>query len=322
MSNHIAIIVEWDNARLSEVDRAREMLRRLASQTAEAARTSNARFDLLLVVNPDDIAREIPETVLNECVSAETWPGSISLIEAPGMSYYDQKNVGVQKTDADIVILIDSDVVPDEGWLAQLLAAISRAEVSVVSGETYLATDTYYDRLLAAFWLFDVKRPPRPVYEVKNFYANNVAFRGDVIRRFPFPSADTYRGQCTLLAKTLLASGVKLYRAGSAMVSHPPPSGLAHFISRAVCHGHDIALSNRTKSIGWLKASPLGAALRFVLEVASSSRRIAQRFSASVGSIPAALVAFLLALVYAAIKFVGEVMTFVSPRFVRRRFSI
>ena len=37
MSNHIAIIVEWDNARLSEVDRAREMLRRLASQTAEAS---------------------------------------------------------------------------------------------------------------------------------------------------------------------------------------------------------------------------------------------------------------------------------------------
>ena len=146
--------------------------------------------------------------------------------------------------------------------------------------------------------------------------------RGDVIRRFPFPSADTYRGQCTLLTKILLASGVKLYRAGSAMVSHPPPSDIAHFITRAVFHGHDIALSNRTKSIGWLKASPLGAALRFALDVTSSSGRIAQRFNASVGSIPAALVAFLLALAYAAIKFVGEVMTFVSPRFVRSRFSI
>ena len=115
---------------------------------------------------------------------------------------------------------------------------------------------------------------------------------------------------------------MKLYRAGSAMVSHPPPSGLAHFVSRAVCHGHDIALSNRAKSIGWLKASPAGAALRFVLEVTSSPGRIAQRFGASVRNIPAAIIAFLLALAYASIKFVGEVMTFVSPRFVRRRFSI
>ena len=322
MSNRIAIIVEWDNARLSEVGRAREMLRRLASQTAEAAQEiSDAHTDLLLVVNPDDIARKVPETVLNECVSAETWPGHISLIEAPGMSYYEQKNVGVQKTDADIVVLIDSDVVPDDSSLSVWLP-ISRPEVSVVSGETYLATDTFYDRLLRGVRLFDVKQLPRPVYEVKNFYANNVAFRGDVICRFPFPSANTYRGQCTLLAKTLIASGMKLYRAGSAMVSHPPPSDISHFVSRAICHGHDIALSNRNKNMGWLKASPLGAAMRFIREVVSSPKKIAQRRSASVRSIPAALLAYQVALTYAAIKFVGEVMTLISPRFVRSRFSI
>ena len=322
MNNRVALIVEWDNARLSEVDRAREMLRRLAAQTGEAARTSNKRFDLLVVVNPEEIAREIPATVLAECVSSDSWPGSISLIEASGKSYYEQKNVGVQHTDAEVIILVDSDVIPDDGWLAQLLAAINKPEVSVVSGETYLATDSYYDRLLAAFWLFNVKRPAGPVYEVKNFYANNVAFRGDVIRRFPFPSADTYRGQCTQLAKTLLGAGFKLYRAGSAMVSHPPPSGVSHFVSRAICHGHDIALSNRNKPIGWLKASPLGAALRFLRDVASTPSRIARRRTASALSMPAAGVAFLLALAYATIKFAGEVMTFVSPKFVRSRFSI
>jgi hypothetical protein len=321
MQNRIAVIVEWDNARLSEVDRAREMLRRLQAQAVSVARTSNARFDLILVVDPDAIAREVPETVLAECISADIWPGGISLIEAPGNNYYDQKNIGVQHTDADIVVLIDSDVVPDEGWLGQLLDALGSPGVDVVSGETYLATDTYYDRLLASFWLFDVKRPPRPVYEVTNFYANNVAFRGDIIRRFPFPTADTYRGQCTTLAKTLRAAGIKLYRAGGAMVSHPPPSGLSHFVTRAICHGHDITMSNKRKSIGWLKASPLGAALRYIRDVAATPGRIVQRRHV-IRSVTAGILAFGLAVVYATIKFFGEILTFISPRFVRSRFSI
>ena len=46
MTARIALVVEWDNARLSEVDRAREMLRRLCSQATQAARRSNQRSTL------------------------------------------------------------------------------------------------------------------------------------------------------------------------------------------------------------------------------------------------------------------------------------
>lgn len=322
MTSKIALIVEWDNARLSEVDRAREMLRRVCAQAVAAARATNARFDLLLIYDPETIEPQVPQTVLTECVDARTWPGRISIHEAPGQHYYEQKNFGVRQTDADTIILIDSDVVPDDGWLAHLLEALRDPQVSVVSGETYLATDTYYDRLLAAFWLFETKKPARPIYEVKNFYANNVAFRADIIRRFPFPSAETYRGQCTTLAKMLRANGVRLFRAGSAMVSHPPPSGLSHFINRAFCHGHDIVLSNKTKRLGWLAASPLGAAFRFIRDVALAPGRIVRRRQTSVQSISGALLAFALAVAYASLKLAGEVATFVSPRFVRNRFSI
>ena len=55
MTSKIAIIVEWDNARLSEVDRAREMLRRVSGQAAAAARTTNAQFDLILIFDPETI---------------------------------------------------------------------------------------------------------------------------------------------------------------------------------------------------------------------------------------------------------------------------
>jgi hypothetical protein len=322
MTDRIALIVEWDNARLSEVDRAREMLRRLSSQATQAARRSNQRFDLTLVYDPETIAPEIPRAILAECVDKTSWPGDVALIEAPGQHYYEQKNFGVKHADADIIILIDSDVIPDDNWLENLLEAMRDPAVGVVSGETYLATDTYYDRLLAAFWLFETKKQPRGLYEAKNFYANNVAFRADIIRRHPFPMAETYRGQCATLAKTLRSAGIKLYRSGSAMVSHPPPSGLAHFVNRAICHGHDIVLSNRKKRAGWLLASPIGALFRFARDIALAPSRVIQRRKASVRSFSGAVLAFLLAVAYATMKLVGEVVTFLNPKFVRNHFSI
>lgn len=322
MTSTIAVIVEWENALLSDVDRAREMLRRVGAQAVSAARASNARLDLMLIYDSETIDVRVPQTVLAECVDAATWPGRISVHAAPGLHYYDQKNFGVQQTDADVVVFIDSDVVPDDGWLSSLLEAMRDPQVGVVSGETYLATDTYYDRLMAAFWLFDTKKPAGPVYEAKNFYANNVAFRADILRRFPFPGADTYRGQCATLAKTLRTNGIKLYRAGSAMVSHPPPSSLPHFVTRAICHGHDIVLSNRRKPMGWLAASPVGSIFRFIREVLLAPGRIVARRRASVRTISGSVVAFGLALAYAGLKLAGEVTTFISPRLVRRRFSI
>jgi hypothetical protein len=294
----------------------------VSSQVRAAAQTTNAQFDLMLVYNPEAIERTIPETILAECVDPKGWPGKISLVEASGQSYYEQKNFGVRHTDGDTIILIDSDVVPDDGWLGHILEALRHPEVQVVSGETYLATDTFYDRLLAAFWIFDTKKPPRPLREVSNFYANNVAFRADILRRFPFPSADTYRGQCATLAKTLRSNGIKLHRAGAAMVSHPPPAGLSHFVNRAICHGHDIVLSRQGRRMGWLVASPIGAMLRFLKDLFSAPLRIAQRRQASVQSVSGAVIAFFLSVAYSILKFGGEVATFFSPAFVRKRFSI
>lgn len=322
MSDKIAIIVEWENALLSEVDRAKEMFRRLQTQTAEAARKHNAQFELMLIYDSDAIERDVPANVVAECIDADKWSGTIRLIAAPGLSYYEQKNFGARQTDADIVVFIDSDVVPDASWLGHILEAMRDPGVNVVSGETYLATDTYMDRIFAAFWLFDVKKPARGVYEAKNFYANNVAFRGDVIRKFAFPQADTYRGQCTMLAKELRSADIRLYRAGSAMVSHPAPTGWSHFVSRAVCHGHDIVLSNRRKRFGWIKASPLGSVARFVRDVAQTPGRIVRRRKASVNNVSGMLTALGFGVAYATFKLGGEIVTFISPGLVRRRFNI
>jgi hypothetical protein len=57
MSAKVALIVERDNARLSEVDWARDMLRRVSAQTAAAARTTNPQIlgdDLSLAPHRSD----------------------------------------------------------------------------------------------------------------------------------------------------------------------------------------------------------------------------------------------------------------------------
>jgi hypothetical protein len=322
MFSKVALIVEWDNARLSEVDRARQMLVQVGEQVAEVARSTNATFDLLLIYDPEEVPRETPETVVRNSLDATRWPGKIELIEVHGLSYYDQKNYGVSRTDADVIVFVDSDVVPDEGWLPRLMEAMKDPNVQIVSGETYLSTDSFADRVFAGFWLFDAKKPATGLYEARNFYANNVAIRGELIRANPFPTLASYRGQCAALAHALRDKGVKLYRDSRARVSHPPPEGFSHFVNRAICHGHDIMVLGRDKSHGWLRSNPLASLGRFAQDVVNTPRTILKRRQAA-GLGPAEMAAaFGVSVAYSTLKLAGEVITFFSPDFVRKRFSI
>lgn len=322
MTTKLAIIVEWDNARLSEVDRAKEMLRQLSLQVPQVARDWNGKVDLLLVVDPDEIPEEVPRRVLDECVDGDHWPGSISLVSANGRSYYDQKNFGVQQTDAEFVVFIDSDVIPDEGWMMQICDALRDPNIDVVGGETYLSTESLYDRLCAAFWNFDVSPEGNGIYEAKNFYANNVAFRGDIIRSNPFPQADTFRGQCSTLAKSLRAKGLKLFRIRSATVSHPPPEGTRHFVYRAICQGHDALLNSRNKRHAVVLASPLGSLWRFAKGTFEAPKRIwSRRHKAGIG-VAGMIGAFALSVTYSTLMLFGEIATLISPRFVREHFAV
>lgn len=245
MIKKVGVIVEWDNARLSDADRAREMLRRLTIQASEVAKQSGYAFELLLIYDPDEIPEEVPTTVAAECIDRARFPGEVRILRAPSLSYYDQKNFGVTQTDADVIVFIDSDVVPDKNWLRQLLDAIESKGAEVVGGETYLTTDSFYERLCAAFWNFDVQRGGEGMYETRNFYANNVALKRTLCERFPFEDAETFRGQCAALAQTLRDNDIKLYRIRSATVSHPPPEGAKHFVHRAICQGHDALLNDK-----------------------------------------------------------------------------
>jgi hypothetical protein len=192
-----------------------------------------------------------------------------------------------------------------------------------VGGETYLTSDTVYEKLFSAFWQFDTKRPDGGcLREVRGFYANNVAFRADLLRVNPFPKLESYRGQCAMLGKALRAQGVKIYRHGAARVSHPPPAGWSHFVSRAICHGHDMMMIGKLKNHSWFRASPLGAVWRLVRDLIKAPSHISKRYKAAGLGPIGWLGAFSLALSYYFLKFFGDVFAFFAPKTLRRMFSI
>lgn len=321
-SKSVAVIIEWENARLSELDRARQMLTRLSQQIGEVQAGGDYSFEILILYNKDKIDPQLVKDVTNESLKGAENPLTVSLRATDDLNYYQQKNFGVRSTEADFVIFLDSDVIPDEGWLPALVESLKDPEVSVVSGHPYLTTSNLYEKAFALFWFFSPKPSKPTMRTVTTFPANNVAFRRDLLLANPFPDLESYRGSCAELAGTLRKKGYKIYRQEKATVEHPPPNGLSHFISRALVEGHDTVVNKRKRAHGLWTASPIMATWRLLRTIPRTLGRVFGD-GAKVGLRRAEVPGVLgLALAYAVMKFVGEIVAFFAPGLIRRHVSL
>jgi hypothetical protein len=323
MSKLVSVIVEWENAKLSDLDRARRMLARLGAQMTEAARKRDLTAELLVLYDSDEIDPAVPCAAIAAGLGEAVWPGTIELVAAPGKRYYEQKNAGAQLAKGEILVFLDSDVVPDEGWLEGLLAALDDPDVDFVGGEAYHATETLHDRLFAAFWGFPTRHPSRGVYRRQSFYANNLAVRRETFLANSFPDAAAYRGQCAALAKAIRAKGIAVYRQGASAVSHPPPSGARTFVVRALCQGHDTVYWKGRRRFGaLLHTNPAVSIVRWLRALAQVLFKVATR-SRAVGLGPlAATAAVAMGFAYYSCKLGGEVIAFFAPGLIRRNLSV
>lgn len=311
-------MIEWENALLSDVDRARQMLSRLGEQARDYARSHNTRFELLVAYDPGEVDVAVPRSTVDEELDPANWPGDIRYIAAPGLHYFEQKNLGAASATADTVVFLDSDVIPDAGWLGHMLGAVDRDDVQVVGGHTYLARDTLLDRLFSGFWFFEPNPKHTGVSPTGHFYANNVAFKREILERYGFRRAGSYRGQCVELAGRLKADGIQIWRAADATVSHPAPEGLRHAFIRAVCQGHDNVYWRRHKRpLGWLHASPLGGAVRLVRTIGRNGQTIASR-ARPLGLDPlTASGSFVFGAGYALVIYGAEIVAYFAPGLIR-----
>lgn len=230
------IAIEWENAKFAGLARARRLLRGLCAQLVALAPARPP--EILMLYDPREIARETVSAVVDEEFGSAEAPARIRLVAAEGARYYEQKNRAAALCAAAVIVFVDCDVVPEDAWLAAILAPFAQPDVNVVYGQTYVEPGGLYAKSTAIYWFYPVRNPSSELPPTTFFYANNVAFRREFFRRNPFPDMPICRGQCAVLRERLKARGIGLVTRDDAVVLHPPPNGIRHFVLEAIHEGH------------------------------------------------------------------------------------
>jgi hypothetical protein len=306
-------IVEWENVRLSERARAEAMLQGLAGQIRELGGRIAQEPELIILYDPAAIDPQVIEGLCDTAFGAAT-PIERRLMPMRAGHYYEQKNEGARLAAREFVLFIDSDVVPEPGWLEALIGSFRDPEIEVVCGNTYIEPRGLYWKAFALFWFFPLRRDGGGLERTGRFFANNVAFRRAVFLEHRFPDVPLVRGQCAILADALAEGGHAIHIQTDARVSHPPPNGAAHFFRRALCQGHGYQ-HRFGGGVG-------GAFRRWRRYMRRTVSRIV-RHRREVGLGPAgAVAAIAIGGTYYTLCWAGDVITRYRPSLVRDRFPV
>lgn len=241
-----SVIVEWHNMTHAELDRATRMLAELTSQATSlyssdeksAVRLAKP-LDLVIVFDSDQRSLQQVQSALGDLTNAidSIVPRLVSISDA---SYCKFKNAGAAVSTGEIIVFLDSDVIPEPNWLAAFLETFTDPRISVVVGNTYVDCNgpRAYPKAMALTWMFPLRDSSDRLTLSTWFYANNVAFRRDafVSRNFSDVPGFTH-APSRLLVERLRREGVAIWHAGNARASHPPPNGSLHFVMRAIAGG-------------------------------------------------------------------------------------
>lgn len=260
----VSVIIEWKNQDLAEDRRAEQMLDALREQwseiaegrtrsaNAEALRDLDCRCEILLV--HDGAAGS---TQLRGRIATRFGPRAehfdLRIIDGIGLTYYQMKQCGADLASGDILVFLDSDVIPQPGWLPALLGALFTDGVQIVCGNTYIEPSGLLGKAFALGWFFPLRSDRDDLECGARCYSNNIAFAHDTFRRYPFqPIPGSTRSGMTGLLRRLETDGASVYKCHAAQVSHPAPNGWVHLARRSLAQGRDNYLkSGRDGLEGW-----------------------------------------------------------------------
>jgi hypothetical protein len=233
-----SVVVEMENAVTicwSDVGRT---LCLLADQIAQRADTGPRRPQVLLV-HPGSES-ESAQLRVAACAAAPRLEkvARLEVLSVPQGRYYELKNAGIARADGQVVVLLDSDTLPEPGWLDTLLAPFDRPEVVVVSGQTYLEHNDFVSRMMALIWLFPLRAHDEQAVRRRALNANNCALRVREVGREPFPIDNGFKVACTKFMRRLEARGIELVRV-PALAAHAPLRGWRFLLWRALVTGRD-----------------------------------------------------------------------------------
>lgn len=328
----VSVVIEWDNVRLSELDRARRMLAALAGQAAEVrkaprwASPEEAAFlagvtlplEALVTFDSTEFTEAELRGVVEACLPPDTEGIALRFVPVPGGRYYALKNAGATQSSGDLVVFLDSDAVPESGWLQGLLAGFADAGRKVIGGNTYLEPVGTYGKTFALTWFFPPRADDGPLEPAQYFLANNVAFRRATFLPAGFDLEEGLsKGACRRLGRRLLDTGVQIHRAPRARCGHPPPNGARHFVERAIAQGRDNALSPTGRAVTFG-----GSVRRLLRNQRTATMRLLRRrreVGLGAGEVPVGLA---IAWSYYALYFAGEALSHAAPTWMRRHFQL
>ncbi len=322
-----SVIVEWYNMTHAELDRATRMLAELTSQAAslyspdERAPVRLAQpLDLVIAFDRDQRSCGQVQSALGELTGAidSLVPRLLPISDS---TYCKLKNAGAAYSNGDIIIFLDSDVIPEPNWLAAILNAFADPRISVVVGNTYVDCNgpSVYPKAMALTWMFPLRDSSDRLTPSTWFYANNVAFRREafVERQFSdFPGL--VHAPARLLVERLRREGVAIWHAGGARASHPPPNGSIHFVMRAIAGGRARAFFEpRPGIVGmirWIR-SDIGSITWGCKQIVLSGSKVELRWWQA----PLAVV---FPVAYYTMFCLGSLLSIVLPGLMRDRFDL
>jgi glycosyltransferase involved in cell wall biosynthesis len=317
-----SIVIEWENVALAGDARANQMLDSLGEQLHDLADRFSDTPEVIVLYDADEVDGEALRGAVYDRLKRGTdipnIPFTVELLTNDG-EYYEQKNRGARHANRDVLVFLDSDVIPERGWLEHLVAPFDDHMTRVVAGHTYVVDDSLYEKAFKYFWFFPTREQTRDRW----FFANNVAFRRDVFLDYGFPDTETFRGQCTELATRLQRDGVGVRQAHEAVCSHPAPNGVRHFAIHALCTGHDNEIRARRPDESTARGL-LRAGGQFVVNTFVAGKRIVtrRRATGSEGGVPFFLGVFVLATCYNLFELLGQALTVVDSDVIGRRLQM
>jgi hypothetical protein len=319
----VSVVVEWYNTNHALMGRAHRMLQALAEQAAEVLPRLGAPLEVLLVFDSDQVNAVEAQRAVTMFLSA-TEALKLSCLPVPQATYCELKNAGAAASKGDIVIFLDSDVIPEPGWLAAFLTAFADPEISALVGNTYVdcTGNATYAKAMAIAWMFPLRDTEGGVTPLKMFYANNVAFRREEFLKRLFPSVPGFiHAPADLLVERFQREGVPIWSLGDARASHPPPRGTRHFVNRAISGGKARALAKGRPAIGRLKRiarylkADIDSTLYCCRRMFSAGKKVNLRFY----ELPLAMA---VGSAYHALFLLGSVASVLAPKVMQPRFKL
>jgi glycosyltransferase involved in cell wall biosynthesis len=255
------IAIEWESGALARQRLSRRLLEGLDAQgrswiehhdrrhhaspnpRARITEPVGATLEILVVFDSRRIDGRRVHRLVSGVLPFDSPLVVVRLIGAPRTSYSERKRLGVASASGDLVVLIDSDLAPEPGWLGRLVEPLERAGVNAVAGATAVDPGGLVGRTFALLWRPDPAPSP-----------NHLALRRSAFATPPVAAADD-RGPAPLPDGAPFEGIVR--EVGASMLRRPPADPL-NFLLRALAEGRDRALIPGKGSAGASRATLAG----------------------------------------------------------------